>query len=143
VGTYLVVAHRTLIGEHLLEYVRELAEQEDCRFHLLVPARHPHKHMWTEGQINAAAQQRLQEGLDAFGAAGLEATGETGDENPVYAASTALRGLDFTCDGIIVSTLPSHLSQWLRVDLVSRLRREFDLPVTHLTARETSTSTPA
>jgi hypothetical protein len=138
VGTYLVVAHRTLVGQHLLDHVRELAATEQCRFHLVVPVRHPDGHAWTDGEIEAVARSRLQEGLDAFDQAGLEATGEIGDENPVYAASTALRGIGFECDGIIVSTLPSGVSRWLRVDVISRMRREFDLPTTHLPAPKSS-----
>jgi hypothetical protein len=137
VGTYLVVAHRTLVGEHLLEHARRLAEEQPSRFHLVVPARHPTDHSWSEGEIRATATRRLEEGLAAFSGAGLEATGEVGDENPVYAASTAMRGLDFDCDGIIVSTLPAGVSRWLRGDVVSRMRREFDLPVTHLVQKET------
>jgi hypothetical protein len=136
--TFLVVAHRTLIGGHLLDHCQELAGQGDCRFHLVVPVHHPSDHAWTDGELVARAQERLEEGLAAFGAAGLEVAGEVGDENPVYAASTALRGLGFACEGIIVSTLPSGVSQWLRVDVVSRMRREFDLPITHLVAKKPS-----
>lgn len=137
-GTYLVVAHRTLVGEHLLDYAQGLAEAEQCRFHLVVPVRHPDGHAWTDGEIVAAARSRLQEGLEAFEQRGLDATGEVGDENPVYAASTALRAMDFDCDGIIVSTLPKAVSHWLHIDVVSRMRREFDLPITHLTAPKES-----
>ena len=139
-GTYLVVAHRTLVGRHLLDYAVALADQEGCRFHLVVPGYHPHGHAWTDGQIEAMAQKRVEEGLEAFAAAGLEATGEAGDENPVYAATTALRNVDFDCAGIIVSTLPSGISHWLKVDVVSRMKREFDLPITHLTAERSEVS---
>jgi hypothetical protein len=142
VRTFLVVAHRTLVGEHLLEHVKSLAGEggsgsggsEGIRFHLVVPVRHP-TGAWTDGEIRAVAQQRLDEGLAAFGAAGLEVTGEVGDENPIYAVDTALRNLDFDCDGVVVSTLPAGVSHWLRVDVVSRLRRQLDLPVTHLVAK--------
>jgi GABA permease len=132
--TYLVVAHRTLVGDHLIDHARQLAGEEDTRFHLVVPVHHPHDHGWSEGEIEAAGRKRLDEGLAAFAAAGLEATGEVGDGSPVYATSTALRNIDFACDGIIVSTLPVHLSAWLKTDVVSRMRREFDLPITHLVA---------
>jgi GABA permease len=131
-NTYLVVAHRTLVGDHLVDYCRDLAEKEDCHFHLVVPVRHPSGHAWTDGEIEGIARQRLDEGLAAFRRVGLDVTGEVGDEKPVYAASTALRGLDYDSAGIIVSTLPHHLSHWLRLDVVSKMKREFDLPVTHL-----------
>ncbi|HMG40856.1 MAG TPA: hypothetical protein VK611_05975 [Acidimicrobiales bacterium] len=133
-GTYIVVAHRTLVGRHLLEYAREQAIHEpDTRFHLVVPVHHP-SGAWSEGQVQAKARQSLDEGLAAFADAGLTVTGEVGDASPVYAVSTALRNLDFDCDGIIVSTLPPGVSAWLRLDVERRLKREFDLPVTHLVA---------
>lgn len=139
--TYLVVAHRTLIGQHLLDHVRALVEREQCRFHLVVPVYHPSDHGWSDGEVTAAARQRLDEGLRAFRAMGVDATGEVGDANPVYAASVALRGLDYSCDEIILSTLPPGVSRWLGLDAVSRMRREFDLPLTHLVADRSKAET--
>jgi hypothetical protein len=136
-GTYLVVAHRTLVGPHLLDHAAELAQREPgTRFHLVVPVRHP-RGAWTDGQVASAARGVMEEGLAAFGERSLEATGEVGDASPVYAVSTALRNLGFACDGIILSTLPRSRSAWLRMDVERRLRREFDLPVTHLVAENT------
>ncbi|MGH9231275.1 MAG: hypothetical protein ACRD07_21540 [Acidimicrobiales bacterium] len=138
--TYLVVAHRTLVGEHLLDHVRSLcggAGADRCRFYLVVPVTHPRDHAWSEGEVEAAARARLDEGLEAFGKLGVDTTGEVGDANPVYAVSTALRNRPFgddEWDGIIVSTLPPGLSHWLGLDVVSRIKREFDIPVTHLVA---------
>ena len=138
--TYLVVAHRTLVGEHLLDHVRSLcgaAGADTCRFYLVVPVTHPRDHAWSEGEVDAAARTRLDEGLEAFRNVGVEATGEVGDANPIYAVSTALRNRPFgddEWDGIIVSTLPPGVSHWLGLDVVSRIKREFDVPVTHLVA---------
>lgn len=133
--TYLVVAHRTLVDDHLLDHVRSLCAAGDCRFHLVVPVTHPRDHAWTDGEVEAAARRRLEEGLAAFAGVGAQATGEVGDANPVYAVATALRGAgDDHWAGIIVSTLPPGMSRWLGLDVVSRIRREFDLPVTHLVA---------
>ncbi len=140
--TYLVVAHRTLVGEHLLDHVRSLSEAAgagQCRFYLVVPVTHPRDHVWSEGEVDAVGRARLDEGLAAFRKIGVEATGEVGDANPVYAVSTALRNRPFgddEWDGIIVSTLPPGVSHWLGLDVVSRIKREFDIPVTHLVAPE-------
>ncbi len=38
---YLIVAHKTLGGDHLIEHVRSLREEGPCRFLLLVPVEHP------------------------------------------------------------------------------------------------------
>jgi hypothetical protein len=166
--TYLVVAHRTLVGEHLLDHVRSLcgageAGPDDAptggrgpsgpvrstesgkpvRFYLVVPVTHPRDHAWSEGEVEAAARSRLDEGLEAFRNLGVEATGEVGDANPVYAVSTALRNRPFgddEWDGIIVSTLPPGVSHWLGLDVVSRIKREFDIPVTHLVAPKVQAS---
>jgi hypothetical protein len=138
--TYLVVAHRTLVGQHLLDHVRTISDAAGpgaCRFYLVVPVRHPRDHAWTDGEVEATARARLDEGLAAFRNVGVEATGEVGDANPVYAASTALRNRPFgdeDWDGIIVSTLPPGVSHWLGLDVVSRIKREFDIPVTHVVA---------
>ena len=133
---YLIVAHKTLGGDHLVEHVRALREEGPCRFLLLVPEEHPSDHMWTEGEVRAAARHKLQEGLDRFHDQGIIADGEIGAANPVYAVSTVVRreGPDaFT--GIVVSPLPPGPSRWLHWDVPSRLRREHpELPITHLVA---------
>jgi hypothetical protein len=133
---YLIVAHRTLGGDHLIDHVRSLREEGPCRFLLLVPVEHPSGHTWNEGEVNATARRRLQEGLDRFHEDGIIADGEIGDANPVYAVSTVLRREGpgaFT--GIILSTLPPGPSRWLHWDVPSRMRREHpDVPITHLVA---------
>jgi hypothetical protein len=129
---YLVVAHRTLGGQHLIDEVHRRAEEGPCHFHLLVPGQPPHDHNWTEHEIERQAQQVLDAGLARFREAGVDATGETGDPNPVYAIDAVLRREHF--DGIILSTLPVGVSRWLKVDVPSRVRRQFNLPLTHLIA---------
>lgn len=137
--TYIVVAHRTLVGQHLLRHARGLADEQPTRFHLVVPIRIP-DHLWTEGAVEAASRARLEEGITAFGDRGLQVSGEVGDANPVYAASTALRHLDYKVEGILLSTLPPGISAWLGIDVVARMRREFDLPVIHLVAESADAS---
>ena len=131
---YLIVAHRTLGGADLLDRLRGHVEAGPCRFHLLVPVTHPADHVWTEGEVRSAAQRRLDVGLDALRKLGLEATGEIGDVNPVYAVGVLLRrGERF--DGLIVSTLPPGMSRWLKLDVPTRLARETDLEVEVVVSR--------
>jgi hypothetical protein len=134
-STYLVVAHRTLVGDHLLDHVRTLCAAGDCTFHLVVPVTHPRDHAWSDGEVEGLARERLETGMAAFADIGATVTGEVGDANPVYAVATALRRSEVDeWAGIIVSTLPAGISRWLGLDVVSRLKRDFDLPVTHLVA---------
>jgi hypothetical protein len=139
---YLIVAHKTLGGDHLLDHVRSLREEGPCRFLLLVPVEHPTDHMWTEQEVEAAARRKLQEGRDRFHDEGIIADGEIGDANPIDAVSNVIRreGKDaFT--GIILSTLPPGPSRWLHWDVPSRMRREHpDLEITHLVAERVPAS---
>ena len=131
---YLIVAHRTLGGADLLDRLRRHVEDGPCRFHLLVPVTHPADHVWTVGEVRAAALPRLEVGLDSLRKLGLDATGEIGDVNPVYAVGVLLRrGERF--DGLIVSTLPPGMSRWLKLDVPTRLARETDLEVEVVVSR--------
>lgn len=139
---YLVVAHRTLGGDHLLQELERLRAEQPCRFHLLVPVEHPSDHLWSEGEVNAGARQRLDEGFERLRSIGIIADGEVGDANPVYAIRTVLRreGAE-AFDGIVLSTLPRGISRWLRLDVPSRIEREIPhLPLIHVVAdREPAT----
>jgi hypothetical protein len=44
-------------------------------------------------------------------------------------------------DEVIVSTLPKHLSKWLKLDLPSRVGRVTGLPTTHVSASEVKAET--
>jgi hypothetical protein len=52
---------------------------------------------------------------------------------PLTAIEDALAGQQF--DELIISTLPSGISHWLRMDLPQRAERKFKLPVTTITTR--------
>lgn len=133
---YLIVAHRTLGGDHLIEHVRALLAEGPCRFHLLVPVEHP-MGSWSDGQVAAAAKRALQEGLDRFHDERIVADGEIGDANPVYAAGVVIRREgDDAFTGIILSTLPPGPSRWLHLDVPSRMRKAFpEIPIAHLVAQ--------
>lgn len=136
---YLVVAHRTLVGPHLLEEVALRQERGPASFHLVVPVEHPTTARWTDGEVDARAEARLAEGLARFREVGLEADGEVGDSHPVAAMNDALisgRAAGRPFDEVLLSTLPRGPSRWLRLDVVSRAREVADVPVTHLVAQD-------
>jgi hypothetical protein len=128
---YLVVANQTLGGEHLAEAVKERLAAGECRFHILVPATSPADHaVWTEGEALALATERLERALARFRELGAEADGAVGDPSPLEAVHDALRDERF--DEIILSTLPPGVSRWLGQDLIHRVERAVDVPVTHV-----------
>jgi hypothetical protein len=131
---YLVVANRTLGGDHLIDALRQRIGQGECAVHVLVPASHPAGGaVWTEGEATAHARGQLEHAMARFGELGVEVTGEVGDASPVRAVGDVLlRDADF--DEIILSTLPPGPSRWLRQDAVHRLQRGVDIPVTHVIA---------
>lgn len=128
---HLVLANQTLGGEPLLEVLRDLAEEEDCELHVVVPATPPDQFQFhTEGEAIAVAQDRLDDALERFSQLGVDVSGEVGDGHPQYAVNDALR--DGGYDSLIVSTFPAGISRWLGMDLISRLERSIELPITHI-----------
>lgn len=128
----LVVAHRTATSEALQHAVRERAARGPVTFHLVVPAEAHGFHRLVDPQDDdkGDAEQALEEALPLLSAAAAsEVTGELGDSEPLSAIQDAVnvRG----ADEILISTLPSRVSRWLRVDLVSKARG-LGLPVTHV-----------
>lgn len=128
----LIVANRTLCGEHLMDEVRrQMAEDSECEFHVVVPASHPGGGAWTEGGAQAAARERLDEVIPRLEGLGAKVTGEVSDPNPVLAVNDAVIANRY--DEMIVSTLPPGASTWLHADAVHRLRRRFpNMPITHV-----------
>ena len=136
---YLVVAHKTLGGDHLIDELHRRRETDPyCTFHLVVPEHHPSFRGWGEHDVMIAARQALDEMLDRLAMMRIGATGEVGDSNPVYAVGVVLRreGAD-SFDGLILSTLPRGISRWWKFDVPRRMAAEYpDLPMTHLVAEE-------
>jgi len=133
----LVVANRTAGSAELLEALKARAAQGPVKFHLLVPST-PHGVTWAadmhaggeeaEAHVRAAVGRLRTEGLEVD-------DGKVGDPDPVAAVEDAVNFKEF--DEIIVSTLPVHLSKWLKVDLPHRVERATGKPVTHVIASET------
>ena len=76
----------------------------------------------------AGAAHRLHEAIQRFRAAGITVEGVVGDASPVLAINDAL--VAGPHDEIILSTLPTKISRWLKMDLPHRVEQRFGLPVT-------------
>ena len=123
----LVVAHRTAATPRLIEAVRTRAQHGDASFTLLVP-----RPYWDPDTDQAAATLELAVPV-LEEAAGGQVEARIGDEDPFVAVRDAVAGGDF--DEVIISTLPAHVSRWLRRDLPARVER-LGLPVQVVTAEQ-------
>ena len=132
----LVVAHRTAATQPLLDAVRERAERGPARFTLLVPnATHGlHKVVDPEDQDASEAQAVIDEAVSLLSeAAGTPVEGIVGAPDPGVAVHDAINLYGF--DEVIISTLPTRLSRWLKLDLPSKVSGT-GLPVTTVTPSE-------
>ena len=130
----LVVANRTAESPELLEALKRRAGESDCEFTLLVPST-PHGIAWAadmhagsdEAESHRApfVEELRSEGIDVRDT-------KVGDPDPLAAVQDEVNFTDY--DEVIVSTLPLHLSKWLRVDLPRKVRAATGLPVEHVVA---------
>jgi GABA permease len=128
----LVVANETVGGRELLSELQSRSAGRKAVVLVVCPALNSPLRYWVsdEDEARAAASARLEQSLAAMRAAGLEATGEIGDGDPIQAIEDALR--TFRPDELIISTHPAGRSHWLERGVVERARERFALPVTHV-----------
>lgn len=128
----LVAANETVGGAELLSEIRERSQGHTARVLVVCPALNSPLRHWVsdEDEARASAQARLDESLGAMRAAGVAATGEIGDGDPIQAIEDAVR--TFHPDELIVSTHPAGRSHWLERGVVEKTRERFDLPLTHV-----------
>lgn len=149
----LIVANETLAGDRIPVLVSDRMNAGTCEFHILVPATRSRE----TRRLTAVAGDPLSGyavvdavGLDEAIArdradaharlatftgrlADLEAdfTSEVGGADPFLAIAQVMERASF--DEIIISTLPSSVSRWLRIDLPSRIKRAYAIPVVTIT----------
>jgi hypothetical protein len=120
----LVIANETIVGQALLDRVRERAARSPASFLLICPQSDP-----TQG-AHPEAERRLRRALTELRGDGIDAHGQVAHPDPYTAAMHAIR--DERVDEIIVSTFAPARSPWLRRNLVQRLHNDTKLPVEHV-----------
>ncbi len=121
----LVLANETVLGEPLLDRIRERASSGNVSFLIISPQSDPDQGSHPE------AERRLRTALATLRAEQIEAHGQIAHPDPFTAAMHAVR--DERVDSILVSTFPEQRgSSWLRRDLVGRLQKEAKVPVEHV-----------
>jgi hypothetical protein len=131
----LVVANKTAATPSLLEAVRERASRGPCEFTLLVPntTHGLHKVVDPEDQSQSEAEAVIELALPLLeDAAGAPVDAMIGVPEPLAAIQDAVNLHGF--DELIISTLPTRVSKWLKLDLPHKAAG-LGLPVTTVTAR--------
>ena len=125
----LVVANVTAASSDLIQAIKERAAKGPIEVTLLMPGKGP----GLAGRD--AVRGRLDEALEEYREAGIDADGVCGDANP-FDAVAEIWDPRFH-DEVIVSTLPGQSSRWIASDLPARIRRLTGGPVTHVVAHDT------
>jgi hypothetical protein len=138
----LVVANRTAATPALLDAVRERAARGSATFTLLVPhtSKGLHRLVDPEEHGQSEAEDTVELAVPLLeAAAGAPVDSLVGDAEPLAAIQDAINVHGF--DEIIISTLPTRVSKWLKLDLPSKAAG-LGLPVTTVTAtsREAATA---
>jgi hypothetical protein len=131
----LVVANKTAATPSLLDAVRERASRGPCEFTLLVPntTHGLHKVVDPEDQSQNEAEAVIELALPLLeDAAGSPVDAMIGVPEPLAAIQDAVNLHGF--DELIISTLPTRVSKWLKLDLPHKAAG-LGLPVTTVTAR--------
>jgi hypothetical protein len=127
----LVIANETVLGEQLLERIRQRAAEGPSGFLLVCPQSDP------TAAEHPDAERRLRAALTELRDEGIEAHGQIAHPDPYAAAMQIVE--DERVDEIIVSTFPGERSGWLRRDVVERLRKDAGVPVEHVVAETPAT----
>ena len=144
----LIVANQTIGGNDLSAAVAERIAQGACAFYLVVPVPPTPPSAIAAGMAavesaiaviidmpdqRAVAAERLEAGLLWLRSLGTTATGEVGTTDAVASVIAVVqRG---GIDEVLVSTLPSRLSRWLKQDLPCKLGKAVSVPVNVVTAK--------
>ena len=122
----LVIANETVLGEPLLDRIRQRAAEGPVGFLIVCPQSDP------TSSEHPEAERRLRAALTTLRDEGIEAHGQIAHPDPYTAAMQIVE--DERVDEIIVSTFAGERSGWLRRDVVDRLRKDAGVPVEHVVA---------
>ena len=128
----LVVASRTIGGRPLIDALERRSSSSPHRFTVIVPP--------TDAD-DEDAQTRLDATLDELRRAGLQVTGYVTEPDPFRSVMNTLA--HHPADEIIISTLPSQKSRWMRGDLIGKVRKASGRPVEHVVSDPAADREPA
>jgi hypothetical protein len=120
----LVVANQTVGGRELIETLERRASESPHRFTVISPQ------SGSDDNAAGAADKRLEATVRELRQAGLAVAGYVTHPDPLTSIMNAHQ-YD-KADEIIISTLPTYKSKWLKGDLINSVKRDTGLPVEHV-----------
>ena len=131
----LVIANETLADTSVVDQVRARAGETPADVLVVAPmlprSRLAHMLGTEDDRAREAARRRLEATVAALTEAGMDATGDIGDGDPLQALDDAMR--TFRPDEVVISTHVPERSGWLERDVVRRARARYrGTPITHL-----------
>jgi hypothetical protein len=128
----LVIANETVVGDPLLDRIRERAARSPASFLIICPQSDP------SSAEHPEAERRLRRALAILRAQGIDAHGQVAHPDPHTAAMQAIH--DERVDEVIVSTFAPERSPWMKRNLIQRLHNDSKLPVEHVVLEEAPVS---
>jgi hypothetical protein len=123
----LVVANETVLGEPLLNAIRERAAKSTVSFLIISPQSDSIESI---AGGHPEAERRLRSAVAELRSEGIDVHGQIAHPDPYTAAMETIH--DERVDEVIVSTFAGERSGWLRRDLVGRLRSDSGVLVQHV-----------
>ena len=118
----LVIAHRTIDSEYLIQSLCDRAAAGPIRVTLVVPAH--------RGRVSTA--RRLDRAAQRLEAEDITVEAIVGHPDPIVAIDEVWR--PYRYDEVVVATLPDNRARWLTMALPHRVERFTGVPVTHIVA---------
>lgn len=132
----LAIVTDALDGPEPIEELRRAADDADAELRIVVPAVEATSFRHTLGDIDEPtreAEERLGASLRRLEQAGLEASGEVGDPDPVQAAKDAL--LKAPADEVLIFERESDQARWFEEGLFDRARESLEPPLRMIVVR--------
>jgi hypothetical protein len=123
----LVVANRTASTPVLLQEIERLNALRATAFTLLIP----NTGTGADWTLESAVREMRKAARGPHGTLEAHVDGISGGDDPFEAIKQALEEREF--HDVIISTLPSRMSEWLKRDLPHRVESELHMRVTVIT----------
>ena len=123
----LALVSEPISADTLRSALGEGAEQAEVK--VVAPALDSRTRFWTSDNDEAIARadQVQQESVEQLSGEGIDASGDTGETDPLLALQDALA--TFEAEEIVIVTRPEGDQNWAEEDLVEQAQGRFSVPV--------------